>query len=78
MLLSAFESQQRVGLSSDQKLMLLPEATNFVAARFGLQDPVGRYPEGAKLLKGADKSYVLAPIGHIIEEKYSPYLRFNA
>lgn len=41
------------------------------------EDPIGQYPEGAKLLKGKDKSYVLAPIGHMIEERYSAYLRFN-
>lgn len=44
--------------------------------RLILANPIGSYPEGAKLLKGTDKSYIIAPIGHIVEEKYSPYLHF--
>ena len=42
-----------------------------------LKSPLGKYPEGAKLLKGDDRSYILAPIGHLIEESYSPYLQFH-
>ena len=78
LLLTAFASQQPIGQTSDQRLMVLSDATKTSSAKLSLRDPVGSYPEGAKLLKGTDKSYILAPIGHIIEEKYSPYLRFNS
>lgn len=76
--LSPFGSQQRIQQAPNQNSFVLSKATEGTATRFAFHEPIGRYPEGAKLLKGLDKSYVLAPIGHIIEEKYSPYLRFNA
>ena len=37
---------------------------------------VGTYPKGAKLLKGDDKTFVIAPIGNLVEERYSPYIEF--
>ncbi len=37
---------------------------------------VGKYPEGAKLLTGSDRKYIIAPLGNIVEEKYSPYLEW--
>jgi hypothetical protein len=36
-----------------------------------------RYPEGAKLLRGADRSYVVAPLMNIVEEKYTAYFEFT-
>ncbi len=39
---------------------------------------LGSYPEGAKLLKGVDKDFVIAPIGHIVEERYTPYIEFTS
>ena len=41
------------------------------------EPPLASYPEGARMLKGADKSYIIAPLGHIVEERYTPYLQFN-
>ena len=31
---------------------------------------------GAKLLQGTDRSFVIAPMGSIIEERYTPYLQW--
>ena len=76
LLLTSFDPEQTM-VESNQRLIVLSDATNAVAARLNIRDPVGSYPEGAKLLKGNDRSFIIAPIGHIIEEKYSPYLRFN-
>lgn len=41
------------------------------------QEPLGSYPEGSRLLKGHDRSYIIAPLGHLVEESYTPYLQFN-
>ena len=76
--LLAFGLQQSMQPTVGQKLTLSAKTSEANTAKFVLRDPVGSYPEGAKLLKGVDKSYVLAPVGHIIEEKYSPYLEFRA
>jgi hypothetical protein len=46
-------------------------------ASFQLADPVAGYPEGAKLLNGDDRSYVLAPLMNIVEETYTPYFEFT-
>ena len=44
---------------------------------FFVRAPLGAYPEGAKLLEGDDVSYVIAPLGNVVEERYTPYLQFN-
>ena len=44
---------------------------------FSIEAALGSYPDGARVLKGHDKSYIIAPIGHLVEESYSPYLQFN-
>ena len=56
--------------------------SNFEAGDLGVQSltleaPIGSYPENARLLKGREKSYIIAPIGHLIEERYTPYLQFE-
>lgn len=35
------------------------------------------YPKGARLLKGRKKSYVVAPIGQLMDEHYTAYLEFE-
>lgn len=57
--------------------LYMAEDESMPSINFEVKGAVGKYPEGAKVLQGSDKSYVLAPIGHLIEEKYSPYLQFN-
>jgi hypothetical protein len=51
------------------------------ASKAGLQfliiPAVGSYPEGAKLLRGDDKTFVIAPIGNLVEERYTPYIEFT-
>ena len=37
---------------------------------------VASLPAGAKVLKAEDRSIILAPLGHVIEEDYTVYLRF--
>ncbi len=38
---------------------------------------VAQYPEGAKLLTGLDRKYVVAPLMSIIEEAYTVYFDFQ-
>ena len=40
---------------------------------FWFQPPLGRYHEGACVLKGTDRSYVLAPFHKIVEDRYTVY-----
>ena len=35
-------------------------------------------PAGAKILAAADRVITVAPLGHVIEQDYTVYLRFNA
>lgn len=35
------------------------------------------YPEGSKVLSGADQQYIIAPLGNIVEESYTPYFDFK-
>lgn len=44
---------------------------------FQLAAPLAQYPEGAKLLSGADRQYVVAPLMNIVEDSYSPYFDFQ-
>ncbi len=38
----------------------------------------GPYPKGARLLSGKTKKYIIAPIGQLIDEKYTAYFDFVA
>lgn len=40
---------------------------------FWFQPPLGRYHEGACVLKGTDRSYVLAPFHKVVEDRYTIY-----
>jgi hypothetical protein len=44
---------------------------------FQLAAPLAQYPEGVKLLSGADRQYVVAPLMNIVEDSYSPYFDFQ-
>lgn len=37
----------------------------------------GRYPEGSKALHGQDRSYIISPLGNIVDEKYTAYFDFQ-
>ena len=37
---------------------------------------INKYPKGARLLSGKTKKYVIAPIGQLIDEKYTAYFDF--
>ena len=41
-----------------------------------LRDVV-QLPDGAKVLTAGDRSIVIAPLGHLVEEHYTVYLRFT-
>ncbi len=46
---------------------------------FRLAPPAApKYPPGARLLKGANHSYVLLPLGQLIDECYTAYFNFVA
>lgn len=40
---------------------------------FWFQPPLGRYHDGACILKGTNRSYVLAPFHKIVEDRYTVY-----
>lgn len=44
---------------------------------FQLAAPLAQYPEGAKLLSGADRAFIVAPLMNIVEDKYTPYFDFQ-
>lgn len=64
----------RLHTSSDGSIKIGAAET---AQPLSVQAPLGKYPEGARLLQGDDRSYVIAPLGNLIEEKYTPYLQFD-
>ena len=43
----------------------------------GVRQPLARYPEGSQIIKTAQRSWVLSPIGNVIEEKYTSYFDFQ-
>ncbi len=44
---------------------------------FHMTAPLAKYPEGAKLLTGADRKYIVAPLMNIVEDSYTPYFDFQ-
>ena len=38
--------------------------------------PLGQYPEGSKVLSGEDRTYVISPLGNIVDERYTSYFEF--
>ena len=44
---------------------------------FQLAAPLAQYPEGAKLLSGADRAFIVAPLMNIVEDEYTPYFDFQ-
>lgn len=38
---------------------------------------VGRLPQGSSLLVGEDRAYLIAPLGHLIDETYTAYFNFT-
>ena len=37
----------------------------------------GKYPEGSKALHGQDRSYIISPLGNVVDEKYIAYFDFH-
>ena len=70
-------SGRKVARLSDGQIGVATGGLGFTDLRFTFGKAMSTYPEGSQLLRGIDKSYVIAPLGHLIEEKYSPYLRFT-
>lgn len=52
----------------------VPASAPFV---FELAAPLAQYPDGAKLLSGADRQYIVAPLMNIVEDSYTPYFDFH-
>ncbi len=44
---------------------------------FKLAAPLAKYPDGAKLLTGGDRQYIVAPLMNIVEDSYTPYFDFH-
>lgn len=45
--------------------------------RLDVRQPLATYPEGSQVIKTAQRSWILSPIGNIIEEKYTSYFEFQ-
>ncbi len=43
-----------------------------------IEAPLSQLPEGSQVIKTTDRSWLLSPIGNIIEEKYTSYFEFQA
>ena len=43
-----------------------------------LSAPKGRYPDGSKQLHGEDRTYIISPLGKIVDERYTAYFEFDA
>ena len=74
--LSAYLSVAHGNSSTDITVNDLGEQ-GLQATELLVRAPLGAYPEGAKLLEGDDTSYIIAPLGNLVEERYTPYLQFN-
>ena len=37
----------------------------------------GKYPEGSKAFHGQDRSYIISPLGNVVDEKYTAYFDFQ-
>ena len=46
-------------------------------AWLAVEGPLGRYPDGSKMLTGKDEKFVLSPLGNIVEERYTIYFDFT-
>ena len=43
-----------------------------------VEGPRGQYPMGSKVLTGTDRSYVVSPLGNLVDEKYTAYFDFQS
>lgn len=51
---------------------------NVFDAEWVVESPKGQYPQGSKALNGHDRSYIIAPLGSIVDEKYTAYFDFES
>ena len=61
----------------ESAMQVSQRAAEKLGLNLSITSAVGTYPVGAKLLKGDDKTFVIAPIGNLVEERYSPYIEFT-
>ncbi|KAJ9527298.1 hypothetical protein QJQ45_025556, partial [Haematococcus lacustris] len=54
---------------------LMPDDPDFAAAStFVMTNPLTpRYPEGSRIVTGKNRAYLLMPLGHIVDERYTAY-----
>lgn len=55
----------------------VPAKTSTVGDDWVVESFKGRYPEGSKALHGQDRSYIISPLGNIVDEKYTAYFDFQ-
>ncbi|DBA96514.1 hypothetical protein WJX77_003023 [Trebouxia sp. C0004] len=63
----------RVNAMQDQA----PAKMSIVGDDWVVETYKGRYPEGSKALHGQDRSYIISPLGNIVDEKYTAYFDFQ-
>ena len=64
--------------SSYGQVPSVPLKSHVLDSEWVVELPKGRYPDGSKLLKGSDRSYVISPMGNIVDEKYTAYFEFHS
>ena len=62
-----------VNASQDQ----VPAKMSIVGDDWVVESFKGRYPEGSKALHGQDRSYIISPLGNLVDEKYTAYFDFQ-
>ena len=45
---------------------------------WAVEPPLGQYPDNSKMLTGEEESYVISPLGNIVDEMYTAYFDFKA
>ena len=51
--------------------------TDAAWVNFIIKQPLAQLPEGSQTIKTSNRTWLLAPIGNIIEEKYTSYFEFQ-
>lgn len=60
-------------LDSLLEISKVGSADALAATSLWFREPLGRYHEGSYVLRGDDRSYVVAPFHKIVEERYTVY-----
>ena len=63
--------------SGNTRATVMPSA-GASALDWVVSGPKGAYPDGSKQIQSQDSTYVISPMGSIVDEKYTAYFDFHA